>query len=65
MIVHMMVPEYEEIVHTSIVRLWPNELGGLFSTTITYIREPTAGAYGTDFIPSPSEPDVGLSQRLM
>ena len=32
--------------------------------TIAYIKEPTAGAYGTDFISSPSEPDVGLSQRV-
>ena len=27
--------------------------------TIAYIKEPIAGAYGTDFISSPSEPDVG------
>ena len=27
--------------------------------TIAYIREPTTGAYGIDFISSPSAPDVG------
>ena len=29
--------------------------------TIAYIKEPTANAYGTDFIISPFEPDVGQS----
>jgi hypothetical protein len=31
--------------------------------TIAYINEPTTGAYGTDFIWSPSEPGVGQSFR--
>ena len=36
--------------------------------TIAYIKEPTVGAYGTNFISSPCGPDVRLSlgdsQRL-
>jgi hypothetical protein len=31
--------------------------------TIAYINEPTASAYGTDFIWSPSGPGVGRSYR--
>jgi hypothetical protein len=31
--------------------------------TLAYITEPTAGAYGTDFIWSPSGPGVGQSFR--
>ena len=31
--------------------------------TIAYIREPTTGAYGTDFISFPSRPDLRQSRR--
>ena len=58
-----------DILHGKLQPQFPNEFGELSGmptsgrvATIAYIREPTAGAYGTDFISSPSELDVGQSR---